>query len=99
MGRQPLPYRRRPPGSPVYDAHAHQRRQRRHQTLLEFLRQGDALVVTRIDRLARSIAHLQGIVATLKRKGAALICAGLIEAVARATGCTMPPAVRRTKGC
>ena len=38
-------------------------------------RQGDtlvALVVTRIDRLARSIADLQVIVATLKAKGAAL---------------------------
>jgi len=41
-------------------------------TLLEFLRQGDTLVVTRIDRLARSIADLQVIVAALKAKGAAL---------------------------
>jgi DNA invertase Pin-like site-specific DNA recombinase len=41
-------------------------------TLLEFLRHGDTLVVTRIDRLARSIADLQVIVATLKAKGAAL---------------------------
>jgi DNA invertase Pin-like site-specific DNA recombinase len=42
------------------------------QTLLEFIRKGDALVVTRVDRLARSIADLQDIVRTLKAKGAAL---------------------------
>src|SRR5262249_29976024 len=41
-------------------------------TLLEFLREGDTLVVTRIDRLARSIADLQDIVKTLKAKGGAL---------------------------
>ena len=43
-------------------------------TVLEFLRKGDVLVVTRIDRLARSIGDLQSIVATLKAKGAALEC-------------------------
>ncbi len=41
-------------------------------TLLEFLRPGDELVVTRIDRLARSIADLQDIVRTLKAKGVSL---------------------------
>jgi DNA invertase Pin-like site-specific DNA recombinase len=41
-------------------------------TLLEFIREGDALVVTRIDRLARSIGDLQDIVRTLKAKGATL---------------------------
>ena len=41
-------------------------------TLLEFLRKGDTLVVTKIDRLARSISDLQGIVAALRQKGAAL---------------------------
>jgi DNA invertase Pin-like site-specific DNA recombinase len=41
-------------------------------TLLEFLREGDTLVVTKIDRLARSIGDLQTIIATLKDKGAAL---------------------------
>lgn len=40
--------------------------------LLEFLREGDELVVTRIDRLARSIGDLQDIVRTLKAKGVAL---------------------------
>jgi DNA invertase Pin-like site-specific DNA recombinase len=41
-------------------------------TLLSFLRQGDTLVITRIDRLARSVLDLQQIVAELKRKGVAL---------------------------
>ncbi len=41
-------------------------------TLLEFVREGDALVVTRIDRLARSIKDLQDIVEILKVKGATL---------------------------
>lgn len=40
--------------------------------LLEFLREGDELVVTRIDRLARSMMDLQNIVAMLKGKGVAL---------------------------
>lgn len=37
-------------------------------TLLQFLRKGDALVVTRIDRLARSIRDLQEIVHELREK-------------------------------
>lgn len=41
-------------------------------TILEFARPGDVLMVTRIDRLARSIADLQDIVRTLKGKGVAL---------------------------
>jgi DNA invertase Pin-like site-specific DNA recombinase len=40
--------------------------------LLEFMRDGDELVVTRIDRLARSIGDLQDIVRVLKAKGVAL---------------------------
>ncbi len=44
------------------------------RTLLDFIRKGDSLVVTRIDRLARSIADLQAIMAELKAKGAALRC-------------------------
>jgi DNA invertase Pin-like site-specific DNA recombinase len=43
-------------------------------SILEFIREGDALVVTRIDRLARSIGDLQVIVKTLRDKGAALVC-------------------------
>lgn len=41
-------------------------------TLLEFIDKGDTLVVTRIDRLARSIGDLQDIVRHLKAKGADL---------------------------
>src|SRR3954466_2184393 len=41
-------------------------------SVIEFLRRGDELVVTRIDRLARSIGDLQDIVRELKRKGAFL---------------------------
>jgi DNA invertase Pin-like site-specific DNA recombinase len=40
--------------------------------LLEFIRKGDVLVVTRIDRLARSIGDLQDIVRALKAKDATL---------------------------
>lgn len=42
------------------------------ETLLEFLRDGDTLVVTRIDRLARSIGDLQDMVRALKQRGVAL---------------------------
>ena len=42
------------------------------RTLLDFIRSDDVLVVTRIDRLARSIADLSGIVRELEAKGAAL---------------------------
>src|SRR4051794_29903817 len=41
-------------------------------TLLDFVRPGDTLVVTRIDRLARSIGDLQDIVRQLKGKGVVL---------------------------
>jgi len=40
--------------------------------LLEFLREGDTLVVTRIDRLARSMRDLQNIVYELQKKGVTL---------------------------
>jgi DNA invertase Pin-like site-specific DNA recombinase len=42
------------------------------QVLLDFLRRGDTLVVTRIDRLARSIKDLQDIVYALKEQGVTL---------------------------
>jgi len=42
------------------------------ETLLDFLRKGDTLVVTRIDRLARSVKDLQDIVWALREKGVAL---------------------------
>jgi DNA invertase Pin-like site-specific DNA recombinase len=42
------------------------------QTLLEFLREGDTLVVTRLDRLARSMDDLSSIARELEAKGVAL---------------------------
>lgn len=42
------------------------------QTVLSFIRAGDTLMVTRIDRLARSVKDLEDIVAQLKAKGAFL---------------------------
>jgi DNA invertase Pin-like site-specific DNA recombinase len=46
----------------------------RHElnTLLEFVRDGDELVITRVDRLARSVFDLQKIVRDLKEKNVAL---------------------------
>lgn len=40
---------------------------------LEFCREGDVLVITKLDRLARSMFDLQNIVATLERKKADLV--------------------------
>ena len=42
------------------------------RTVLEFLHAGDVLMVTRIDRLARSIGDLQDIVPVVRARGAAL---------------------------
>jgi DNA invertase Pin-like site-specific DNA recombinase len=42
------------------------------RTVLDFISKGDVLMVTRVDRLARSIGDLQDIVRTLKAKGASL---------------------------
>jgi DNA invertase Pin-like site-specific DNA recombinase len=42
------------------------------QIVLDFIRTGDVLMVTRVDRLARSIGDLQDIVRGLKAKGASL---------------------------
>src|SRR5712692_11899410 len=42
------------------------------RTVLDFLRRGDVLMVTRIDRLARSIGDLQDIVRAIKARGASL---------------------------
>ena len=40
--------------------------------LLDFIREGDELVVTRVDRLARSIRDLQNIIYDLREKGVVL---------------------------
>ena len=42
------------------------------ETILDFLQAGDTLVVTRIDRLARSVADLERIVAAVKSRDAFL---------------------------
>lgn len=42
------------------------------RTVLDFLRRGDVLMVTRIDRLARSIGDLQDIVRAVRARGAIL---------------------------
>jgi DNA invertase Pin-like site-specific DNA recombinase len=42
------------------------------RTVLDFIGKGDVLLVTRVDRLARSIGDLQDIVRALKTKGASL---------------------------
>ena len=42
------------------------------ETILSFLREGDTLMVTRIDRLARSVADLESIVSQVKGRGAFL---------------------------
>jgi DNA invertase Pin-like site-specific DNA recombinase len=42
------------------------------ETLMQFLRKGDTLWVTRLDRLARSIRDLENIVHELKERGVAL---------------------------
>lgn len=42
------------------------------ETVLSFLQPGDTLMVTRIDRLARSVKDLEDIVATLRARGAFL---------------------------
>jgi DNA invertase Pin-like site-specific DNA recombinase len=45
-------------------------------TLLQFLREGDTLLVTRIDRLARSLRDLQNIVHDLRQRGVTLKATG-----------------------
>lgn len=43
------------------------------ENALEFVREGDVLMVTKLDRLARSVADLVSIEATLAAKGASLV--------------------------
>ena len=53
---------------------------------LEFVRQGDGLVITRLDRLARSVAHLIEITTLLDRKGVGLRILSLGIDTATASG-------------
>jgi DNA invertase Pin-like site-specific DNA recombinase len=61
-------------------------RRERLDTALEFIREGDTLVVSKLDRLARSVRHLLEIVETLKAKGANLRIINLNLDTATATG-------------
>lgn len=56
------------------------------ETVLSFLRPGDTLMVTRIDRLARSVRDLEGIVARLRERGAHLRATGQPVDTATAAG-------------
>ena len=58
------------------------------QVLLECVREGDTVIVTRIDRLARSMKDLQDIVHELKEKGVSL----------KGNGATYRHRERRRKG-
>jgi len=53
---------------------------------LEYVREGDTLVVTRLDRLARSVAHLLDILGALEAKGASLRILSMGIDTATATG-------------
>lgn len=56
------------------------------QDLLEFIREGDLVIVTKLDRLARSVANLLEIVEALKSKGAELRIASMDLDTSTATG-------------
>ena len=56
------------------------------RTILDFIHSGETLVVTRIDRLARSLSDLQTIVTTLKAKGAHLAATEQPVDTSNATG-------------
>jgi DNA invertase Pin-like site-specific DNA recombinase len=56
------------------------------EAALDFVREGDILCVTKLDRLARSTQHLLDIVERVKRKGANLQILGLGIDMSTATG-------------
>lgn len=56
------------------------------EAALDFIREGDVLIVTKIDRLARSMADLQNIIARVKAKGASLRILAMGLDTASATG-------------
>lgn len=56
------------------------------QAALDFVREGDTLVITKMDRLARSVAHLGQITAKLRGKGANLQILNLGIDTGNATG-------------
>ncbi len=56
------------------------------EAALEFVREGDVLVVAKLDRLALSIIHLTQIVALIERKGASLRILNIALDTQTATG-------------
>lgn len=56
------------------------------EAAIQFVRKGDTLVVTRLDRLARSMPDLLGIIAKLKAKGVAFRSLDLGADTSSATG-------------
>ncbi|WP_019953609.1 recombinase family protein [Yoonia vestfoldensis] len=56
------------------------------EAALEFARDGDVVVVTKLDRLARSVAHLLQLVETIETKGASLRILDLAIDTATPTG-------------
>ncbi|WP_234855280.1 recombinase family protein [Paracoccus everestensis] len=56
------------------------------EVCMEYLREGDTLIVTKLDRLARNVAHLGQLVATLKAKGVSLRILGLGLDTSTSTG-------------
>lgn len=59
------------------------------QTAIEYLREGDVLVCTKLDRLARSMRHLIEIVDAVKARGASLRILGMNLDTDTATGTMM----------
>src|SRR5260370_21225399 len=60
------------------------------QSALEFVRDGDVFVVTKLDRLARSVTDLMAILQALERKGVALRILNLGLYTQTPTGQLMP---------
>lgn len=56
------------------------------RAMLDFIRDGDAVVVTKIDRLARSMVDFQNILETIRTKGASLRILGLSLDTSTPTG-------------
>lgn len=56
------------------------------EAAVDFARQGDTLVVTKLDRLARSVVHLGKVIETLEAKGVALRIVNLGVDTSTSTG-------------
>ncbi len=56
---------------------------------LEFVREGDTIVVTKLDRMARSVAHLLEILDTIETKGASLRILDMAIDTSTPNGCLM----------